>query len=418
MTSNYVCYISTRQPPCCQTVSIVPVTLHPTFSIQTRTKSCAPSLPIDHPCRLFVDSLYSFRQTVYHRRQKKVERIDDDDVGNDRMEVDGKNSFFCSHPKHIFVTRQDTDPIEQVVYRPYADAFLAHVLPHIARDWLFVSKYWHREAMRVLHMDTRVDFIYDCQYPIQWAAAHGYSDVVECLLRHPDVKPSMLSVDDHQQQPPTTTSSSFVNIVCHSSSVPRHTPRRFILENETLVYAINAGHIHIVQRLLADPRTDPTGKYHLPMQFAFGVKRTTERDTLLYWLALHPRQKLDRLPIGLLWKLLCWASTQDDTADNLKIVNHLLEHPLITAVLDEPLRKALRLGHDVIFNLLIKGRRVTYIDGLRAYVANLQQRHVKARANAILDGLDYTLPKPYRNKRKRRQEAMHAATAKKAKWIP
>jgi hypothetical protein len=172
-----------------------------------------------------------------------------------------------------------------------ADIIFQHVISRGPLDWLYVSKETHARAMRLLYLDTRVDFTYCYQYPIQWAAAHGYDTVVECLLRHTNVKPSITAYtcyDYTRGNARTQDEPDYATIFEHERDYLNKREVHMV-ENESLVYAINAGHVSVVERLLAHDTVDPSGFYDLPLYFALRMRDKNDRRKVIEMLLSHPR---------------------------------------------------------------------------------------------------------------------------------
>jgi len=73
------------------------------------------------------------------------------------------------------------------------ELFLEHILPHVARDWLRVNKFWHYNAFQRLLKDKRVDPTAQNNNAIVEAAENGHVEVVKVLLADKRVDPTALN---------------------------------------------------------------------------------------------------------------------------------------------------------------------------------------------------------------------------------
>jgi hypothetical protein len=189
--------------------------------------------------------------------------------------------------------RKTDEPTARLNNTPLCDDIIRnYLIEYGPLDWLYVSKRCHRRAMHLLHRDDRVDFTYGYHYPLQWATAHGYDDVVDCLLRHPSVVPSILNLDTHYHDGNRYGRYTIRVIEKKSIYFWMNDLDMPVLENEALVYAINAGHLSTVERLLRHERIDPSGEFHLPFFFAMRVWEPTLRRSMLDRLLSHPRFRM------------------------------------------------------------------------------------------------------------------------------
>lgn len=90
----------------------------------------------------------------------------------------------CISPYRILEYAFAILPLDIVVY---------HIIPHVARNWLFVNRFWRDIAFSNLLSDDRIDPTHTENDPIRWAVQAGYDKVVALLLADSRVNHALLN---------------------------------------------------------------------------------------------------------------------------------------------------------------------------------------------------------------------------------
>lgn len=209
------------------------------------------------------------------------------------------------------------------VHRLPRELFVNHILPHVAKDWLYVSKGWYRAASDVILSDRRVKPNARENHPIRQAAssgnfelvskllkdarvcpsagrnaalrnavAHGHVHVAKLLMRYPMVNPAaayneciivaalkcnlrmceLLLGDDRVD--PSASQNEAIRLAAYGGSVDivdlllrDHRVNPSDQRNAPIADAARRGHLLVVERLLKDVRVDPS----VGLAFVFAV---------------------------------------------------------------------------------------------------------------------------------------------------
>jgi hypothetical protein len=161
--------------------------------------------------------------------------------------LDGKTKT-CS--PNLFYFRNMS--LEQIAHIPeILDRIFIHLsTPTLIHRIQLVCKQWHKVA------EEHIDYAYNNNKAICWAAADGRLEIVNKLLQDPRVDPGArnnLAIE-------FAADYGHLAVVNRLLQDPRVDPGRHY--SATIRWASLHGHLAIVNRLLEDPRVDPSAEHN------------------------------------------------------------------------------------------------------------------------------------------------------------
>jgi hypothetical protein len=140
--------------------------------------------------------------------------------------------------------------VTPVLFIP-SEIILAHIVPYFARDWLYVSKCFHKEAFSHLLHDPRVALRMESGWGLlHKAIVHDSVTGVRVLLSHPRVNVHFPAINE------TALQRGNYAILKMLAKYP--TTNHYILA-KIIWWAAEKGHYNLVTELLSDPRLDGDG---------------------------------------------------------------------------------------------------------------------------------------------------------------